>query len=59
MAPIVESEGEEALPRHVYLYTLEWLNPHPETKITHLEISVDPEQATTLGLLALSILKAD
>ena len=56
MAPIVESEGEEALPRHVYLYTLEWINPRPETKVSFLEISVDAEQATTLGVLAVSVL---
>jgi DNA-binding LacI/PurR family transcriptional regulator len=58
MAPIVENPGEEALPRHVYLYTLEWVNPRPEAEVTHVEITVDITQATTLGLLAASVLIA-
>ncbi|HSI85541.1 MAG: substrate-binding domain-containing protein [Candidatus Methylacidiphilales bacterium] len=56
MAPIMESRPEDAAYQHVYLYTLEWVNPQPESKVTHLEISVDPTQSTTLGMLAITIL---
>ncbi|HSI84085.1 MAG: substrate-binding domain-containing protein [Candidatus Methylacidiphilales bacterium] len=54
--PIIEQEGDEPLHRHVYLYTLEWINPHPNVEISHLEVEVDFEQSTTLGLLAVSLL---
>jgi hypothetical protein len=57
MAPIMESRPEDSAFQHVYLYTLEWVNPQPFTKITHLEVSVDPTQSTTLGMLAVTVLR--
>lgn len=41
----------------VYLYTLQWINPTPAVPISHLEITVDPAQSTTLGLLGLTLLR--
>lgn len=57
MAPILENDATGTPPRYVFLYTLEWINPLPDTLVTHLEISVNPELATTLGLLAVTVLK--
>lgn len=56
-APILSQEEDVVLQRHAYLYTLEWRNPFPELKVTHIEITADPSQSTTLGLLAVSIVK--
>lgn len=55
--PIIDKNDQGKTRRRVCLYTLEWINPFPEKEITHLEISVDPNQSTTLGLLAVSVLK--
>jgi DNA-binding LacI/PurR family transcriptional regulator len=59
--PIVEAEDEAAVYRHVYLYTLEWQNPFPDLTVSHMKITADPNQSTTLGMLAVSVLqkKAD
>lgn len=57
MAPILENDTPGTPPRYVFLYTLEWINPKPDTLVTHLEISVNPELATTLGVLAITVLK--
>lgn len=38
------------------LYTLEWVNPLPNKKLTHLVVSSVAEQSTTLGLLAITVL---
>jgi DNA-binding LacI/PurR family transcriptional regulator len=57
MAPILENDTPGTPPRHVFLYTLEWINPKPDTLVSHLEISVNPELATTLGVLAITVLK--
>ncbi|MET0261447.1 MAG: substrate-binding domain-containing protein [Rariglobus sp.] len=54
--PIVERENESAVQRHVYLYTLEWKNPFPNLTVTHLKITADASQSTTLGVLAVSVL---
>lgn len=56
VVPLLESGNPEAVHRHVFLYTLEWLNPSPQTTVTHLTISSDVEQSTTLGLLGISTL---
>ena len=55
-APIVPSDEQDAVHRYAYLYTLEWENPFPNLKISHIEITVDSEQSTTLGVLAISVL---
>ncbi len=55
--PIVEGENEGGVHRHVYLYTLEWKNPFPDSTVTHLKITADSDQSTTLGVLAVSALK--
>ncbi|MET0263424.1 MAG: hypothetical protein ABW223_11035, partial [Rariglobus sp.] len=57
MAPIMESEEAGHLPRHVYLYTLEWINPSPDKVVDSLEISVDSSLSTTLGVLAVTAIK--
>lgn len=57
MAPIQESDEGGHLPRHVYLYTLEWINPRPEKTVESLEISVDASLSTTLGVLAVTAVK--
>jgi DNA-binding LacI/PurR family transcriptional regulator len=56
MAPIRETDGHEGSPRHVYLYSLEWINPRPERPVTALEIVVDSSLSTTLGVLAVTLL---
>lgn len=57
MAPILESDNTGHDTRHVFLYTLEWINPSPQTVVNHLEITVDPTHSTTLGVLAVTVLK--
>lgn len=57
MAPISGSDTPGPAPRHVFLYTLEWVNPSPEATVSHLEITVDPMHSTTLGVLAVTVLK--
>lgn len=57
MVPILENDDAGAPPRHVFLYTLEWINPRPGTLVTHLEIAVNPELATSLGVLAVTAVK--
>lgn len=58
VVPLLENESPEAVHRHVFLYTLEWINPNPQTTISHITIRSDTEQSTTLGMLAISLLKA-
>ena len=38
-----------------YLYTLEWINPHPDETIKSLVIRSDPKAEATLGVLAATI----
>lgn len=57
MAPIPSSDESHSGSRHVFLYTLEWINPHPETTVSHLEITVDSTHSTTLGVLAITVLR--
>lgn len=57
MAPIMESEEAGNLPRHVYLYTQEWINPCPDKTVDSLEVSVDTALSTTLGILAVTVLR--
>jgi DNA-binding LacI/PurR family transcriptional regulator len=57
IVPLLENENTETIHRHVYLYTLEWINPSPKTPVTHIEITSNAEQSTTLGVLALSVLR--
>jgi DNA-binding LacI/PurR family transcriptional regulator len=57
VVPLLENENPEAVHRHVFLYTLEWINPNPKSTVSHLVIRSDIEQSTTLGLLAISVLK--
>lgn len=57
MAPIMESRPEDSTFQHVFLYTLEWVNPQPGTRVSHLEVTVDPTQSTTLGMLAVTVLR--
>lgn len=56
MVPLLESEGHESLQRHSFLYTLEWVNPMPDQKVSFLEVTSEINQPTTLGLLAISLL---
>lgn len=57
MVPIRENGEDSRLPRHVFLYTCEWVNPHPDKVVETLEITVDPATSTTLGMLAVTVLK--
>lgn len=57
MVPLLEDEGAGHQPHHVYLYTLEWINPEPEKIIDRLDISVNTSLSTTLGVLAVTVLK--
>ena len=55
MVPLLEHDETNRTNRHVFLYTLEWINPSPEQPLTHLQIQVDPTVPTTLGLLAVTV----
>lgn len=55
MAPIKETSAT-GISHHVCLYTLEWINPSPKTRVSHLEITANPNLATSLGVLAITIL---
>lgn len=55
--PLAQEQNSEAIQRHVYLYTLEWINPHPEKVVTHIEVTSNIEQPTTLGILSVSVLQ--
>jgi hypothetical protein len=57
MAPMVEHDEANRVNRHVFLYTLEWINPSPKQPLTHMEIEVDPSVTTTLGMLAVTVVK--
>jgi len=57
MAPILDADNASHESRHVYLYTMEWINPRPQSVVSHLEITVDSTHSTTLGVLAVTVLK--
>jgi DNA-binding LacI/PurR family transcriptional regulator len=57
-APIVPTDDKDATNRYAFLYTLEWNNPMPLLTVTHVEITADSGQSTTLGVLAISVLAA-
>lgn len=57
MAPLLDADNASHESRHVYLYTLEWINPSPKSFVSHLEITVDSSHSTTLGVLAVTVLK--
>lgn len=54
--PIVPPDEDSSTHRYAYLYTLEWKNPFPKLNISHMEISVDADQSTTLGVIAVTCL---
>ncbi|MFA6286185.1 MAG: substrate-binding domain-containing protein [Opitutaceae bacterium] len=56
MVPIQETNAA-GISHHVYLYTLEWINPSPGTLVSRLEITANRDVSTTLGVLALTVLK--
>lgn len=56
--PLLETKGPDATQWHVFLYTLEWVNPSPQTPVTHVMIESNREQPTTLGLLSITALRA-
>lgn len=58
MVPLIEDEGPGHQPHHVYLYTLEWINPEPDKIVDRIEIIVDSNLSTTLGVLAVTAIKA-
>lgn len=58
-APILPPDDEIKVNRYAYLYTLEWRNPHPGRTVTHMEIKVDNDQSTTLGVIAITVLKRE
>ena len=53
---VVTKDGDpEAYER--YLYTLEWVNPHPEKLLDHILIETNPHVLFTLGVLAITLLR--
>lgn len=59
MVPVQNRDETDTSPQPcVFLYTLQWVNPTPAKPVSHLEITVDPSQSTTLGLLGLTLLRA-
>ena len=57
MAPLLENDETGYVNRHAFLYTLEWINPSPKKPLTHLEIRVNPSVPTTLGVLAITVVR--
>ncbi|MDF3058978.1 MAG: hypothetical protein K0R17_3193 [Rariglobus sp.] len=57
MVPLLEKDGS-GTHRHAYLYTLEWINPSPGTRIEQIEICADSSVVTTLGVLAITVVTA-
>jgi hypothetical protein len=57
MVPLQEHDEVNRTNRHVFLYTLEWINPLPKQPLMHLEIEVDPSVPTTLGVLAITVVR--
>jgi DNA-binding LacI/PurR family transcriptional regulator len=57
MAPLLDADNASHASRYVYLYTMEWINPNPRSVVSHLEITVDSTHSTTLGVLAVTVLK--
>jgi DNA-binding LacI/PurR family transcriptional regulator len=58
MVPLPDTRTAGPVRGHIYLYTLEWINPSPERPVSHIEIEADPNQSTTLGVLAATLLRA-
>jgi DNA-binding LacI/PurR family transcriptional regulator len=56
--PLVVTENGDPFLYERYLYTLEWENPHPDAVLDAIHISSNPVQPTTLGVLAVTVLKA-
>jgi hypothetical protein len=53
---VVTKDGDpEVYERH--LYTLEWINPHPEKRLDHILIATNPKILFTLGVLAITLLR--
>lgn len=50
---VTEDSNPEAYEH--YLYTLEWVNPSPEKKLTAIRIKSNPKSRFTLGVLAISL----
>ena len=57
MVPLLEHDEGSGANRHVFLYTLEWINPSPKQPLSHIEIKVDPSVPTTLGVLAITVVR--
>ena len=57
MVPLLENDETNGVNRHAFLYTLEWINPLPKQPLTHMEIEVDPTVPTTLGVLAITVVR--
>ena len=53
---LVVTENGDAFDYERYLYTLEWVNPHPDTELTTLYIRSNPTMETTLALLGITLL---
>jgi len=50
----VVTDGGDPLLYERYLYTLEWLNPHPDRPVESVVIRSDPKADATLGVLAIT-----
>lgn len=55
---VIVVQEPETMQGHRYLYTLEWVNPRPQEPIAYVEVRGNPQCATTLGILAVSVLRA-
>lgn len=54
----VKETNEAGISDYVCLYTLEWINPSPDARVSRLEITSDPDVATSLGVLAITLLES-
>lgn len=51
---VTQDEDPERYER--YLYTLEWINPHPKRRINAITVRSNPDTSHTLGILAITLL---
>ncbi len=58
MVPLVERDERAGSERHVFLYTLEWINPDPSDPLRRMEIRSDVASPTTLGVLAVTVVQS-
>jgi len=53
---LVLAENGDPYDYERFLYTYEWVNPNPEIPLLSIQVRSNPQEPTTLGLLAITVL---